>query len=155
MMKNILAFLCVASIAFGGNGLYRDAAKSVVVDTRTGLVWQDEPYTASEATAYGANTESGKVLYWANAITYCENLTLGGYADWRLPNINELKSIRDMGRSSPAIDTTFANTASDGYWSSTTYVAGTTYAWFVYFDNGHVGNNDKTVSFYVRCVRGN
>ena len=60
-----------------------------------------------------------------------------------------------MSRSSPAIDTTFVNTASNHYWSSTTYVAATTYAWFVNFGYGYVGYNDKAASYYVRCVRGN
>lgn len=155
MKKILFLALCITSTVFGANGVHRDGAKGIVIDTRTGLVWQDEPYTAAEATAYGANTESGKVLYWSNAIAYCENLVLGGYSDWRLPNINELKSIRDMSRSSPAIDTAFVNTATDGYWSSTSYAADTTHAWDVYFYHGDVNYNDKGVSNYVRCVRGN
>lgn len=142
MTKSILVFLCVASIAFGANGLYRDAAKSVVVDTRTGLVWQDDA-TAASTTAT-----------WATAITTCEALVLGGYTDWRLPNVNELKSIRDMSRSNPAIDATFVNTASDDYWSSTSYAFDTTDAWNVDFDDGDVDADDKTDSGYVRCVRG-
>ena len=141
MKKMLFLMLCIATAMFGANGLYRDGTKGVVVDTRTGLMWQDNAV--------------GSTMNWATAITTCENLTLGGYADWRLPNINELKSIRDMSRSSPAIDTTFVNTASGYYWSSTTYVADTTFAWLVYFGNGFVYGYDKTNSFYVRCVRGN
>lgn len=30
---------------------------------------------------------------WEYAITYYEGLSLGGYSDWRLPNIKELKSM--------------------------------------------------------------
>lgn len=142
MKKSIFALLCVLSIVYGGNGLYRDATKGVVVDTRTGLVWQDDA-TAASTTAT-----------WANAITTCENLVLGGYTDWRLPNINELKSIRDMSRSGPAIEATFVNTATGYFWSSTSYAAGPTLAWVVGFVNGNVFANDKTFSYYVRCVRG-
>ena len=142
MKKSIFALLCVLSIVYGGNGLYRDATKGVVVDTRTGLVWQDDA-TAASTTAT-----------WANAITTCENLVLGGYTDWRLPNINELKSIRDMSRSGPAIEATFVNTATNNYWSSTSYAADSTFAWYVDFSNGGVYADDKTVSLYVRCVRG-
>lgn len=142
MKKSIFALLCVLSIVYGGNGLYRDATKGVVVDTRTGLVWQDDA-TAASTTAT-----------WANAITTCENLVLGGYTDWRLPNINELKSIRDMSRSGPAIEATFVNTATYYYWSSTSYAADSTVAWNVYFYYGSVNAGLKANSFYVRCVRG-
>lgn len=31
--------------------------------------------------------------YWIDAGTYCENLTEGDYLDWRLPNIDELKTL--------------------------------------------------------------
>lgn len=142
MMKSILAFLCVASTVFGANGLYRDAAKGVVVDGRTGLVWQDDAAAASTTAT------------WANAITTCEALSLGGYTDWRLPNVNELKSIRDMSRSNPAIEATFVNTASNDYWSSTSYAADSTDAWGVGFYSGNVYWDGKTNSDYVRCVRG-
>lgn len=141
MKKMLFLMLCIATAMFGANGLYRDGAKGVVVDTRTGLMWQDNAV--------------GSTMNWATAITTCENLTLGGYADWRLPNINELKSIRDVSRSSPAIDTTFTNTASNDYWSSTTYAISTTLTWTVGFDNGLVSGAGKTNSNYVRCVRGN
>ena len=147
MKKILFLALCIASTVFGANGVHRDGAKGIVIDTRTGLVWQDNAAAATTTAT------------WANAITTCENLVLGGYSDWRLPNINELKSIRDMSRSSPAIDTAFVNTATDYYWSSTSYAADTTYAWGVFSDgiiDGRVDGEYKGgYSFYVRCVRGN
>ena len=30
---------------------------------------------------------------WDSAKVYCSNSTLGGYSDWRLPNVDELLSI--------------------------------------------------------------
>jgi len=115
-----------------------------VTDTNTGLVWQQDGSTY--------NT-------WEEALSYCENLTLAGYNDWRLPNVNELQSLVDYSRHNPAIDPVFSNTVSSsypsGYWSSTTYVIGPGYAWVVSFDHGYIRVNDKRdYNSCVRAVRG-
>jgi len=91
---------------------------------------------------------------WQDAKTYCANLTLGGYTDWRLPTAKELGSIVDYGKSDPGIDTTyFKNVSSDYYWSSTTSENYKNYAWIVIFYNGIVYYDNKDLSYYVRCVR--
>jgi hypothetical protein len=121
-----------------------------VTDTSTGLMWQQQ--TAGQMT-------------WEEAINYCEGLSLGGYSDWRLPNRNELQSLVDYTRYSPAIDNTaFPDTMSFLYWSSTTtqaYDPLTTLAydpvsaWCVAFDGGEVVSWVKPVPIsYVRAVRG-
>ncbi len=105
----------------------------------------------------GANCATGTAATatWDNALAYCEALSLGGFDDWRLPNVKELKSIVDVTTYNPAINITyFPNTIASDYWSSTSYVAITTYAWVVYFDVGNASNYGKTNTVYVRCVRG-
>jgi hypothetical protein len=98
-------------------------------------------------------------MTWANAITLCEDLDLGGYSDWRLPDVYELPSIVDYNRHNPAIDPgTFPGTLSSYYWSSSTPVppASPTAAWEVDFNTGilHYSTKTNTDPFYVRCVRG-
>jgi len=112
-----------------------------VTDNVTGLMWQ---------------RQDDGTRNWANAISYCEGLTLGGYANWRLPNEYELQGIVDYGRYSPAIDTAvFPGTIPDWYWSSSTYAYGTYGAWHINFYDGRVHHYGfKTNYYYVRCVRG-
>ena len=128
-------------IMIGFSLLQADFIKTgdVVKDTVSKLEWQDN--------AIGSPTT------WQGAIDRCESLTLDGHSDWRLPNINELKSIIDRSKSNPAIVQGFKNTSSGNYWSSTTHEGYKGNAWFVYFSYGVVGDNGKDLNNYVRCVR--
>ena len=110
-----------------------------VKDTQSNLEWQDN--------------EVGSGTTWENAIEKCENLELAGHNDWRLPNINELKSIADISKYNPAIVKVFKNTISFYYWSSTTYEGHKNDAWFIYFSDSHTYKNSKEHSYYVKCVR--
>jgi hypothetical protein len=59
------------------SGLASDG--NVWVDPSTGLMWQVWP--------------TGGELNWSAAKSHCEKLSLGGYSDWRLPTISELRSL--------------------------------------------------------------
>lgn len=61
-------------------GDFVDNGDRTVTDTSTCLMWQQ------------GTTEH---LNWEEAISFCENLTLGEYEDWRLPSRNELQSLMD------------------------------------------------------------
>lgn len=141
MMKNILIkTILFSSLALSLNADFiRDNIKLVVTDSKTGLMWQDDVI--------------GSTMDWNTAITTCENLTLGGYSDWRLPNIRELKSIVDKSRINPTLYHNFTSFISNDYWSSTTVYSIPSVAWDVGFDNGNIGNDTKNVREYVRCVR--
>ena len=68
-----------------------DAGQCKVVswtDSSSGLTWENPP--------------PGDIMTWLGAHQYCDDLALGGCSDWRLPNIDELRSlIRDC----PAVET--------------------------------------------------
>ena len=119
--------------------LTRDAATGIVSDSATGLEWQDN--------------EIGTTTNWQGAINRCEELELGSHSDWRLPNINELKSIVDRSKVNPPIKDGFIHASSSFYWSSTTDEGSKFDAWFVGFGFGYVYYNDKYYNYYVRCVR--
>ncbi len=119
----------------------RNDTKKIVTDIITGLQWQDDA---------AAKTVTKN---WADAQTYCSNLTLGGYSDWRLSTIDELMYIADRSRRNPAINPAFQNTRSGYYWSSMSVVGNEDNAWYVYFGYGNDSWGDKSDSDYVRCVR--
>jgi hypothetical protein len=120
-----------------------DNGNGTVTDTQTNLMWQ-------QGTAQ--NT-----MLWKDALAQCENLSLGGYQDWRLPNIKELFSIVDYGRQNPAINTQFFTVIDNYsiYWSSTTVTDDPKSAWIISLSRGMSLRNFKyNNSRYVRCVRG-
>ena len=47
-------------------------------DSSSGLIW---------------SARASSTMTWNNAGTYCNNLTEGGYSDWHLPTIDELKTL--------------------------------------------------------------
>jgi hypothetical protein len=122
---------------------YTDLGNGVVRDNVTGLEWQQ-------------GNDSHRYT-WEQAIEYCDNLSLGGYEDWRLPTIKELATIVDMSiaHPGPTIDTTyFPGTEAAGYWSSSSFAAYTPLAWVVDFSYGGMYEYDTTYYTFVRAVRG-
>ena len=143
-MRKILLVLIGCSLLFAE--LTRE--NGVVSDSVSHLDWQDD---------YSDNGGVAKSASWEEAIVYCEALSLNGDEDWHLPNINELKSIIDISRSSPAMDPLFESITSSYVWSATTSAGGTDVAWYVDFGSGSALNDyyfAKSGSHQVRCVRG-
>jgi hypothetical protein len=111
-----------------------------VRDNNTALVWQQ------------LDDDTGRE--WANALSYCNDLTLGGHSDWRLPSVKELISILDVHNIAPAIDNTvFPDTNRANYWTSTSISVDPSRAWHVNFDWSNNYYSDKATANYVRCVR--
>ncbi len=106
---------------YGKNNFSVTDSGATVTDDATGLVWQQADASSTS---------------WQDAVDYCENLSLAGETDWRLPNVKELQSIVDYSRSpdttaSAALDAKFSATSFTNengctdwgyYWASTTHV---------------------------------
>jgi len=143
----LLVLRCLVGMVGAGEvrADYLKNGNGTVSDTMTGLMWQqgDDP---------GMYT-------WDEALAQCEASTLAGYTDWRLPNVRELESLVDRTSSSIlagfcTIDTNFFPTChSFYYWSGSSFTGCHSYAWDVYFGNGHLDWHGKEAHDYVRCVR--
>jgi len=122
----------------------------VVRDALTSLMWQQD----GSGKRAGCSGSDQLTCTWAEAQAYCSELALGGYSDWRLPTVKELRSIVDYAVHAPATNqTAFPNTPLERFWTSSPYAGSSGYAWDVGFDNGFsnyiaVGSSDR-----VRCVR--
>lgn len=142
---NTIALNNGTSSGSSGDGYISDMVTTT--DIGTGLIW------ASDGIGVGCN--GGGTLTWADAGTWADGLTFGGYSDWRMPTIAELTSIANYMTYNPAINATaFPNTVSGLYWSSTTVADYPGYAWHVYSSSGDAYFSLKTNARYVRPVRG-
>jgi len=87
-MKKILLYLIVSSTVLLADSarFTRNTSTNIVTDRAAHFMWQD-------------NEDADTIKKsWQGAIDYCETSSLGGYDDWRLPNINELNLIVEGAR---------------------------------------------------------
>jgi hypothetical protein len=151
-----------------------DNGDGTITDTRTGLMWEkksDDGSIHDKDNAYTWGITSAPYTMNGTAVTtFLATLNAGGgfagHTDWRLPNLTELESIRNLQTFSPATFLAFNTdcvatctvltcscTASSFYWSSSSYAKFPEFAWYVYFSDGFLGADIKTDGNYVRAVR--
>jgi len=121
-------------------------------DNTTGLMWM----RCSLGQEWDGNTCSGTaaILSWSDALKAAAGNEFSGYADWRLPNKNELESIVENRCFSPSINAViFPATPPAFFWSSSPYAAISEGAWSVDFGYGTVIASVKSGSIHVRLVR--
>ena len=128
--------------------------KGVWTDSNTGLMWSR--ISIGQRWENGQCVGDAKKLNWENAKKECKNFRLAGFNDWRLPTINELKTLMIQGKhgyNCPK-DVLFQPVKNDYgfYWSDSSY-ANYGLMWGVYFDDGYSYGNGKGNYDYVRVVR--
>jgi len=124
-----------------GQDVLVDNGDGTVTDSRTGLMWP------KDGTGLGYN--NGVTRTWYEAIDWANGLDFAGHSDWRLPNINELKSFQEVTWGH------YQNqTPGEYYYSSTSYAGATTFALHVRFSDANVEYSNKILPNYVVAVRG-
>ncbi|MEA3521348.1 MAG: DUF1566 domain-containing protein [Campylobacterota bacterium] len=105
------------------------------------LLWQDD----SGVSAQEYDQDEAKA--------YCESLELEGYYNWRLPSLEELFSLIDISKRSPAVVDGISTCAKDYYWSSTIFASDNYSYWSIDFTTGKTKVFSPGTSLFVRCVR--
>jgi len=136
------------------------STEDTVTDNITKLVWQRK-LPKSYAGCLGSNIDApGIGCQWREGDTYCGDLVLAGFADWRLPTRIELQSIMDLTRE-PAIRTeVFPMRSAMGgadFWTAGAEQGGSQVAWYVHIVSGtpaQLQGPSLGTGATVRCVRG-
>jgi hypothetical protein len=134
---------------------YTDNGNGTITDNVTGLMWEQK-------TDDGGIRDKDVTQTWLDALNYCEDLILGGFSDWRLPNPKELERMVDLSTRNPAADTTyFPNTTNGYYWTGSTCAGCHRHKAFAYdFSDGELyfgikkeRTEEVFPEHYTRCVR--
>ena len=172
------------------DGCISNSATRYLCSCETGYFWAGEsecrekvvfPYTDEFELTWSSLSEN--TMNWENAGSYCDSLEEGGFSDWRLPTVDELRTLilnceaTQTGGACPASDPDNLGSSNNcrscdsidnngGYYSkfgdgdnvvlwSSSLLSGnpTVYAWSVNFNNGSVYYKSKASSYNVRCVR--
>ena len=115
---------------------------AAVLDRETGLVWEQAPSSAPEN--------------WFSAVRHCQNAQIGGRYGWRLPSIEEMRSLLDGTGILPA--GVFNILAGEQYyWSTSAEIAANFNALVIRFDVATfnlISQKDLFLLSHAWCVRG-
>jgi len=149
-----------------------------ILDHQTGLEWEKKddldstanlanPHDADNAYAWSLTADGGAdgaaFTDFLNKLNTAWSLDgasttgcYGGHCDWRVPTIEELRTILDETCDAPpcVVDPVFAQTRQSVYWSISTLAGKAGFAWGAHFKLGTVDNHSKTDFAAVRAVRG-
>ena len=127
------------------------------------------------------SNKASEKMKWKNAVNYCRNLTEGGFDDWRLPNIDELRTLiidnpdTETGGTCKISEknhqlsykkdwTVVCNGRENKkhsklndtglFWSSSVLTDFSDDRWNVGFNTGRISNASMDEYISVRCVRG-
>lgn len=119
----------------------KDNGNGTLVDEITGLTWQQRP--------------TAEALNWSAANRYCDELSLAGHNDWRLPTIRELRSLSDDRLVEPSFNQKLLPSAGAAdWWSATIQANRPERAWYLDSRTGLVTYREQTESLRVLAVRG-
>jgi hypothetical protein len=141
-MKIFLLLLLISSFLFG---VKLTKSGNYVIDDTNKLMWQDTYDNVKLRFTQGEAKE------------YCESLVLNGFSNWRLPTVENYKTIIDKSRvrQELMINKAFRYILPENYWADDrTWVRNFgLYGYFVFFKSGAIYYQNRSYKKFVRCVR--
>lgn len=147
----VQAVLVMASCLLAWVGLCRSTVEGAqrftlvlegqaVADSKTGLVWEREPDRIHDV--------------WDASIERCATKTIGDRKEWRIPSVDELKTLIDPDQTDPSLPSghPFSNIKSEIYWTATPHVQDDILAWQISFFSGQAVTDQKSGTRRVWCV---
>jgi hypothetical protein len=156
---------CPAQPALGSGaddwGCTRDADSSLVWELKTADGAprdKDRSYTNFSAD-YDPSRTRGSATDAAGYVKTVNDAKLCGATDWRMPTRGELLSLVRLGGKGLALDEAwFPHSASKAaksvYWAGSAFAGKADNAWGVDFSDGVAGDDNRSVYYAVRLVRG-
>jgi len=137
---------------------YLISADGTVTDLDTGLMWTRcliGQEWDSEVKSCSGLTES---MRWGAALESAEGSNLAGYSNWRIPNVNELRTIFALNKSAPSVNATAFTEIGTGslsqLWSSTPDLNNNFNRYsYVVSSSGAVATVTRTSAYYTILVR--
>jgi hypothetical protein len=134
------------------------AKEGLALDMEINLMWLRFAHgqTWQSGTAQG----DAEKVNWKTAFeavkAFNEQGGYAGYTDWRLPTINELRTLIDnnKGKQGNYIDADVFPHNGTWFWSSSPFPGSSDSAWIVYFGYGHEDYGYEDCYYFVRLVRG-
>ncbi|GIX41041.1 MAG: hypothetical protein KatS3mg129_0774 [Leptospiraceae bacterium] len=166
------ALTLLSNFKDNGNGTVTDANGKIWMKCTYGQVWDSATNLCTGTgggTTYGAQSlaacTTAGLCYDSSTLTLnsgpafdaCNNLSFGGYTDWRLPTRYELAGLAQALVNRDTFLLSFPNTPDDKFfWTSTVSESDQKLAYSVNFadtDFGKEFTRTTTTVQYVRCIR--
>ncbi len=143
-------------------GNYIVSTNGTAIATQTGLMW----HRFAQGQSWHNDKAQGQaqIYTWQAALDAAKALNrqggYAGFADWRVPTIDELKTLLDKQTGDKAAGVLFIDSqvfpdSPSWLWSASPYAGYGGGAWFIHFKKGEAINDDVNFARAVRLVRDN
>jgi serine/threonine protein kinase len=130
---------------------YIDNQDGTVTDIKTNLIWM----RCSLGQTWNGHACVGQPerYTWKEVMNQAKQTTYAGSFDWRVPTIEELRSIVDANKNPVICSEAFPTTAPRFYWTASPHENFSNLAWVVYFSDGSYYTSYRDNIGSVRLVR--